>query len=170
MANTVSKERKNIRQNRRRDSFSDKFSRILDDTTLSAKEKQVQLYQLCYPEVLRYKENAKKYLEKAGIDEDGYYTDIKYVRVACGTAYSGLLIALDCFLVTKGVKLKDSTARDIHFYRTAINKQNRRLTKSLNTAYEVLHLWGYYDGITKSTILKEGFKELDVFIDLIKSS
>jgi len=37
-----------------------------------------------------------------------------------------------------------------------------RLLKSLipfNSAYKVLHLWGYYDGIEKADIVKSGFDE-----------
>jgi len=39
-------------------------------------------------------DNAKSYLINAQ-KKDGYYLDKKYVKTACGTAYSGLLVALD---------------------------------------------------------------------------
>ena len=39
-----------------------------------------------YGEAIRYMDNAKEYLQKAGRD-DNYYQDTKYVSTVCGTAY-----------------------------------------------------------------------------------
>ncbi|MDR0602715.1 MAG: DUF5618 family protein [Bacteroidales bacterium] len=164
---TVDKSRKSVRQKSNVDVFSNKVSNILDDLTLSQKERQQALRKVYYDEAVRYRENAKKYLEKVKINNKGHYEDKKYVRTACGVAYSGLLIALDCYLILKGVEVMERTKKDIHFYRANLNKQNRKLGSDLDNAYEILHLWGYYDGITSSSTVKDGFKELDMFIELI---
>ncbi|MDR0603478.1 MAG: DUF5618 family protein [Bacteroidales bacterium] len=167
MGNTVDKGRKNIRQKSNTDVFSDKVSNILDDLTLSQKERQKMLCKVYYDEAVRYRENAKKNLENAKVNNDGYYEDKKYVRTACGLAYSGLLIALDCYLILKGVEVMERTKKDIIFYRSNLSKQNKKLGRNLDSAYELLHILGYYDGITRSSVVKDGFKELDVFIELI---
>ena len=46
-------------------------------------------------------ENAKSTLQKAR-KEGKRYSDKKYVRMACGAAYSAILIALDAYLLLKG--------------------------------------------------------------------
>ena len=38
----------------------------------------------------------------------------------------------------------------------------------LNSAYEILHLWGYYDGIRSATVIREGFDEAYKIIAKIK--
>jgi Domain of unknown function (DUF5618) len=54
-----------------------------------------------YIESMRYIKNGKDTLKSAG-KSDGYYIDVKYVRTACGTAYNGVLLALDYYLGSKG--------------------------------------------------------------------
>lgn len=51
-------------------------------------------YENPYKEAMRYVENANETLKLAGKDGK-FYIDQKYVRTACGTAYSGILVALD---------------------------------------------------------------------------
>ncbi|MDR0602716.1 MAG: DUF5618 family protein [Bacteroidales bacterium] len=164
---TVDKSRESLRKKSNIDVFSNKVSNILDDLTLSQKERQQALRKVYYEEAVRYRENAKKYLENTKVNNNGYYEDKKYIRTACGVAYSGLLIALDCYLILKGVEVIERTKKDIHFYRANLNKQNRKLGDNLDNAYDILHRWGYYDGIGDSVIVKRGFKELDMFIELI---
>jgi hypothetical protein len=88
--------------------------------------------------------------------------------MASGTAYNGLLIALDCYLILNGVEITDTTKKDIDFYRANLSKKNKKLLGYLNSAYEVLHLLGYYDGITKNSILQEGLKDANFIISQIK--
>ena len=47
-----------------------------------------------YSEAIRYMENAKECLAKAK-KEGNFYHDPKYVKMACATAYCGLLVAFD---------------------------------------------------------------------------
>jgi len=129
---------------------------------------QELLKETCYNEAIRYMDNAKEYLKNAK-KEDDFYNDKKYVKTACGTAYSGLLVALDCFLRLKGVnKPTKNQRKSIEYYQSNITKIDKKMLNYLNSAYEILHLWGYYDGITKASVVKEGFDLANTLIDKIK--
>ena len=120
-----------------------------------------------YDEAVRYMDNAKGYLQNA--QKDGkYYNDIKYVKTACGTAYSGVLVALDGYLELNGVK-KPRGRRSIEFYRDNVAKINRKMLNRLNSTYNILHLYGYYDGENNADVLKVGFDEAYKIIDTIKT-
>ncbi|KAA6345908.1 hypothetical protein EZS27_006548 [termite gut metagenome] len=119
-----------------------------------------------YSEAIRYMENAKETLQKAG-KEDKYYLDRKYVRTACGTAYNGVLIALDTYLLLKGIK-KTKGRKSIEYYQEQFGKIDKKIIKHINCAYEILHLFGYYDGTLSATVVKEGFDEAYELINQIK--
>jgi hypothetical protein len=99
-------------------------------------------------EAARYLENAKTILsEKAG-KKDGLYADIKYVKMASGTAYSAALLILDEFLRQKeGLKFSKPTS--IEDYTSRVGKYDKKLMRLLVEVYDELHLAGYYHG-TKS--------------------
>ena len=131
---------------------------------------QEQTKERYYSEAIRYMDNAKEYLKNAQ-KEGNYYHDKKYVKTACGTAYSGLLVALDGFLTLKGVdKPSKKQRKSIEYYQSNIAKIDKKMLNKLNNAYEILHLWGYYDGITSASVLKEGFDEAYKLIEKIKPS
>ncbi|GHT42948.1 hypothetical protein AGMMS49965_15630 [Bacteroidia bacterium] len=130
---------------------------------MSIKE-QEEIKQKAYAEALRYMSNAKDTLQKAR-KEDGYYVDKKYVRTACGTAYNGVLLALDTYLELKDVEMPKKKRRSIEFYTANVAKLDGRLLTELNSAYNVLHLCGYYDGERNAKIIKTGF---DVAYDIIE--
>jgi hypothetical protein len=130
-------------------------------------EEQQELKQRNYAEAMRYMNNAKEVLQKAK-KEDNYYSDRKYVRMACGTAYNGVLLALDAYLKLKDVELPKKTRRSIEFYTENIGKIDRKLLKYLNGAYDTLHLAGYYDGNLNALIIKEGFAAAYEIINKIK--
>jgi len=122
-----------------------------------------------YSEAMRYIANAKGYLQKAGMDDDGYYQDKKYVRTACGAAYNGVLEALKIYLKLKNPEvLKTKERKDIDFYRRHLAKDNKKILNTLDTVYHILHIDGYYEGIKNSDIIKIGFKNAKEIIDLIK--
>ena len=81
-------------------------------------EEQQALKKKYYSEAVRYIDNAKECLSKAK-KEGGYYNDQKYVRMACGTAYSGLLVALDCYFILKGM------------HRPNISEKRNKLKKAI---------------------------------------
>ncbi|MCL2098377.1 MAG: DUF5618 family protein [Bacteroidales bacterium] len=133
------------------------------------RDEQEQFKNKHYNEAIRYMENAKATLQKAK-KEDDYYRDRKYVRTACGTAYNGVLIALDAYLMLKDVEMPKKKRRSITFYTENIAQLDKKMLNYLDTVYSVLHLEGYYDGILNARILKEGFDVAHLIIDKIKPS
>jgi len=121
-----------------------------------------------YAEAIRYMDNAKETLKKAG--KDGrHYVDKKYVRTACGTAYHGVLIALDTWLKLKGVpELSKKQRKSIAYYKDCVAKFDKKMLVSLDIAYDILHLSGYYDGILSVKTIEDGFDEAYYIIDKIK--
>ena len=90
-----------------------------------------------YNEAMRYMDNAKECLQKAQ-KEGKYYNDQKYVKMACGTAYSGMLVALDGFLTLKDVELpKGKERKSIEFYHNNLAKLDRKMLNTLNTDFHV---------------------------------
>ena len=131
---------------------------------------QEQTKEKYYTEAIRYMDNAKDCLKKAQ-KEGNFYYDAKYVKMACGTAYSGLLVALDCFLILKGIhKPTGKERKSIEYYQKNLGSLDKKTLNYLNSAYKTLHLWGYYDGIDKVSIVKEGFDDAYIIIDKIKPS
>jgi hypothetical protein len=91
------------------------------------------------------------------------------VRTACGTAYSGVLIALECFLILKGVhKPNKKVRKSIEYYQENLGKLDRKMLDTLNVTYKILHLSGYYDGIESVNVVKEGFNFASAIIEKIK--
>jgi len=112
-----------------------------------------------YHEAMRYMDNAAKMLSEKGKKKNGYYQDIKYVRIACGAAYSGLLLAIECFLEMKGKPLvkKKHGRLSVEQYKENLAKVDRKALAYFNNAYNILHLNGYYDGVNNAATLKLGF-------------
>jgi len=133
---------------------------------MSINEQQA-LKEQYYNEAIRYMNNAKECLSKAK-KEGNFYHDPKYVKMACATAYSGLLVALDGFLRLKDIKPKAKDRKSIEFYQNNITKIDKKMLDYLNSAYKVLHLWGYYDGIDSVSMLKEGFDHAYKIIETVK--
>jgi hypothetical protein len=119
-----------------------------------------------YLEALRYMDNAKESLKKAGKDS-GLYQDVKYVKTASGTAYSGILYALDEYLKrTEGAKYKKP--KSIEDYKMRITKKDKTLLALLVSTYESLHLLGYYHGATSVKVIQAGFDDAFAIIEYIK--
>jgi uncharacterized protein (UPF0332 family) len=131
-----------------------------------SQDEQQKIREKYYAEAIRYMDNAKETLKKAG-KEDDVYNDRKYVSTACGTAYKGVLIALDAYLHLKGID-KHKGRKSIEFYTDNISKLDKKLLTSLNRVYDILHLSGYYDGIQDAVVVKRGFELAYDMIDKIK--
>jgi predicted ribosome quality control (RQC) complex YloA/Tae2 family protein len=121
-------------------------------------------------ESLRYLQNAKELLGKSAI-EDNVYTDIKYVREACSTAYLAILIAIDEYLLNQGVSKKE-LPKSVDAYRDKIKKylsvHNGKLMNRFEGLYDELHIAGYYRGLLRDVnVIKEVFKNAKVFIEKI---
>jgi hypothetical protein len=130
-------------------------------------EEQLSLKEAEYAEAMRYMRNAEETLGKSKKDDGGrHYADKKYVRTACGTAYNGILIALDAWLELKDVSRPTKKQRkSIEYYTYNIAKLDGGLKKDLNSAYSLLHLYGYYDGETYVKTIRTGF---DLAYDIIE--
>ena len=120
-----------------------------------------------YQEALRYMANAKESLQKAK-KEDGLYNDIKYVKTASGTAYSGVLVALDEFLRRKEGAGKFKKPKSIEDYKTRIGKIDKKINVLLTYVYGELHLLGYYHGTNSVEIITNGMDKAYKIIEYIK--
>ena len=132
-------------------------------------EAQQQLKEKYYSEAIRYMDNAREYLKQAQKEGD-IYQDPKYVRTACGTAYSGVLIAMDGYCILKGIHTSNrkKERKSIEYYQKNIAKQDKKLLVHLNIAYQILHLSGYYDGVQSVDVIKTGFSFANTIIEKIK--
>ncbi|GHU95871.1 hypothetical protein FACS1894156_6130 [Bacteroidia bacterium] len=125
-------------------------------------EPQEQIKMEPYAESMRYLNNAEEILQKTR-KEDNLYLDKKYVSIACGAAYKGVLHALDAWLAINGRPIptkRDKTKRhrSIDMYRAEVAKLDGRMLDRLNAVYEVLHLAGYYDEVRDARIIRPGFE------------
>ncbi|MCU0340145.1 MAG: DUF5618 family protein [Spirosomaceae bacterium] len=110
-------------------------------------------------EATRYLENAKAILKEKAGKKDGLYADIKYVKMAAGTAYSGALLILDEFLRQKeGQKYKKP--KSIEEYRTRVAKYDKKLLALLVDVYDELHLAGYYHGTRSVNTIQTGLENV----------
>jgi hypothetical protein len=103
-----------------------------------------------YAEAMRYVENAKECLKKAG-KEGSTYNEKKYVRMAGNTLWNGVLVSLEARFPYKG-------RPDIRKYREAVAKLNKSKLKTLNVAYELIHLHMGYDGTLWVPTSRDGIK------------
>jgi len=117
-----------------------------------------------YSESMRYINNANEILKEKGKKENGYYQDKKYVRMACHTAYLGMLESLGNLM-----NLPKSKRMDILLLRNYLSQENKKMLNELNNAYGVLHLYGGYDGLGKQTTLQEGFNSAIAIINWVKA-
>jgi hypothetical protein len=122
-----------------------------------------------HAEAMRYMDNAKDTLRKAEKQDYGWYKDVKYVRSACGIAYLGVLVALDAWLTLKGVEMpKKKKYATIDFYLYNVAKIDGKVLDYLNSAYNILHLEGYYRKEKGVKIIESGFDAAYRIIEKIK--
>ncbi|OGU38100.1 MAG: hypothetical protein A2X61_06410 [Ignavibacteria bacterium GWB2_35_12] len=119
-----------------------------------------------YREAMSYINKARLALRLAG-KEDKFYIDEKYVKSACGIAYSGMLKALDFLFDIKGVP-KRRGRKSIFYYQVILSEMDKKLLKHLNNGYEVLHLYGYYDGGSKIQTVESGVEDALSIITALK--
>lgn len=118
-------------------------------------------------EALRYLENAKEILSKTPI-EDNRYSDVKYVKTACGVAYLGILEAINEVLLKRGLSKKE-LPKKVDEYRKALQKyvsaHNGKLLREFDDIYDELHIAGYYRGLLHRTnIVKDALQAAKDFI------
>ncbi len=119
-------------------------------------------------EAQRYLANAKQILsEKAG-KKDGLYADVKYVKMAAGTAYSAALLILDEYLKQKE-GLKFVKPKSIEDYTNRVRKYDKRLLRLLANVYDELHLAGYYHGTKSVDTIQTGLNNVNKMLAFISS-
>ena len=123
-----------------------------------------------YREALRYFENAQEILRSKAKKKDRYYEDGKYVRMACGTAYIGVLKALDAYLSLKGKSIhrKKYARISVDDYQKRLASIDKGVLNKFNTTYQVLHLNGYYEGMLKADVIQSGLQSFEEILDEIK--
>jgi len=119
-----------------------------------------------YQDSMRYIDNARENLKKAGKDGN-FYIDEKYVKAACGIAHSGMLKALDFLFDIKNVQKKRGR-KSIEYYRTVLSSLDKKFLSYLNSSYNILHLSGYYDGEKSIKGIEAGFDSAISIIDALK--
>jgi hypothetical protein len=108
-------------------------------------------------EAKRYVANARGILAEQKI-EGKYYDDPKYIRMAGNTLWNGVLIALEAVLQVMKDKKKGARP-DFQDYLYKASKIDKKFTKTLSNAYEILHKSLGYDGVTKVDIVESGLEE-----------
>jgi hypothetical protein len=131
-------------------------------------EEQQKLREKYYAEAVRYMDNARDALRKAG-KRDDKYTDSKYVSTACGIAYKAVLIALDAYLFLHNVEA-NKKRKSIEYYHKELARLDKKLLKETVDAYTLLHIRGYYDGVLDVYTIHTGFDHAQYIIDKIKPS
>ncbi|CAG5007659.1 hypothetical protein DYBT9275_04098 [Dyadobacter sp. CECT 9275] len=118
-------------------------------------------------EAERYLQNAKQILrEKAG-KKDGLYADVKYVKMAAGTAYSAALLILDAYLKQKEGD-KFTKPKSIEDYSNRIRKYDKKLLSLLADVYDELHLAGYYHGTRSVNTIQTGLNNVSIMLTYIR--
>ena len=119
-----------------------------------------------YEQAVRYMNNANKELQQA--KKNGkVYQDIKHLRIACSTAYMAMLKALDGIFMLRNIP-KPKRRASVEYYQRELSEVDKKILTSLNIAYNILHLSGYYDGLNDVVTIKRGFEETEYIILKLK--
>jgi hypothetical protein len=133
-----------------------------------SREEQFKLKKEYYGQAIRQMDTAKELLKNAK-REGGNYRDPKKVKMACKTAFSSVLVALDCFLILKGVdKPKGKVQKPMQYYERTLAGIDRKMSDHLICAYQILYVMGYCDGFDSVAIIKTGWKYANAIINRIK--
>ena len=111
-----------------------------------------------FKEAMRYIDNAREILKSAGKDGK-YFDDVKYVQTACGTAYLGMLKALDfLFEIKYTTALNNKT-----FNRFTIVKKINKATKVIAVKIAIVLLLANLSAFSK-TFARSAWKSPKSFI------
>lgn len=132
------------------------------------KKSSFKTFEEYYKKSLRYYKNALQKLKEAKV-EYNRYQDLKPVREACGTAYLSVLLALDGYLLQRGLN-KEKLPTSFDAYQENLRRylvHNGKIRNALANVYEILHIWGYYRGIGDPEVVKEGFEKAKIIINVL---
>ena len=119
-------------------------------------------------EAYRYYNNGLDRLKDAKI-EYKRYVDKKPVREASAIIYLASLIAIDGYLVSKGMN-RHTLPKSIDGYWDALNRymvNDGKIRAALDTTYENLHIFSYYRGGVGVKLIKAGIDSAKSIIDKI---
>lgn len=120
-----------------------------------------------FTEAKRYLANARDILKnKGGNGVPGYYNDVKYVKMACHTAWCGVLVALE----EKVPSQQEDKRKTVDIYKKYLSTRNRKILNDFVAAYQHLHLWGGYDGVLYKKTVMDGFELAEGIIDWCKKN
>jgi hypothetical protein len=124
--------------------------------------------QKSFDEATRFMSNARKELglaKKNGL----IYEDKKHVQGACGYAYLGVLKAVDGIFILRNIPRPNKGGRPkIEYYTNGLSHVDKKMLTSLNLAYDMLHLYGYYDGFNGVKGILSGFEAADIILKKLK--
>ena len=118
-----------------------------------------------YQEAKRYMDNVREAYRLARKDGK-IYTDKKYIRGGGNYAYHAVLIALEGLLAAKRIELPQK--KNIDNYRRQIGAIDKKLLKTLNLAYDVLHIAAGYEGVQSVAMNQEGLEYAEEIIERLK--
>ncbi len=122
--------------------------------------------QKSFDEATRLLANAKKEL-RLSVKHGKVYEDVKHMRIACGAAYLGVLSAVDGIFVLRNIP-KSKGRPSIEYYKEGLAHVDKKTLTSLNIAYGILHLTGYYDGTNDVVTINRGFEEAENILKKLK--
>ncbi|MBI4232369.1 DUF5618 family protein [Candidatus Peregrinibacteria bacterium] len=120
-------------------------------------------------EAIRYFHNAQGTVRKSKIVRGRFYQDTKYVVEASGTLWIAILKAIRAYLLTHGVAER-SLPNSKEAYSSALKEHsthNGKLLATFEDLYHIVHLDGYYRGVSVVENLKEGFQRARQLIEIL---
>jgi len=119
-----------------------------------------------FAEAMRYYKNAKEILHSAKI-EYNLYEDTKPVAEASGLCYLGVLKAINGYLILRGVN-EEELPQSYAGYLKLLSQylaHDGKVRSSFTSAYELLHILGYYRGGRNVEGIKIGFQKAKFVIE-----
>jgi len=125
-------------------------------------KKEDQISKNPVAEAKKYLTNAREILKsKGGNGAPGYYSEAKYVKMACHTAWSGVLVAMNA----KVPESPKGTRKSVETYKKYLAVRNWKILNDFVSAYNYLHLFGGYDGDLNRKTTKTGLELAEKIIN-----
>ena len=123
-----------------------------------------------YREAPRCMGNASEMLRTKANKRDRCYQDPKYVRMACGTACNAVLLALDVYFQLKGMpqEKKKNSRTNVKDFDSRLAMLDKKMLSEFKTTYQVLHLDGYYEGLTTYDTIRSGMDSANRIVNKIR--
>ena len=123
-----------------------------------------QLALTYYDQAMRYIYNAEDLLKKAA-PEEKYYTDLKYLKSAAGTAYAGIEKAAKWYAKLNGIELK---GKNVEMIKDGLRKINNTVLRHFVSLYAEIRIAIYNEGNAKIKSVKDAFEDAKELIAYLK--